>query len=99
MNSSPYVSSPNALLTHIDNGEDGCTDADNARCAACTGDCDSDSQCAIGLKCFIRNGIIAPPGCKSGGTADRDFCYDPLITTHVDLTTPSLIIASNSATG
>merc|ERR1711981_1038230 len=46
----------------------------------CQGDCDNDSHCAAGLKCFQRNGKTAVPGCKSGGAGDvkdTDYCYKP----------------------
>ena len=44
---------------------------------ACIGECDSDSQCSAGLKCFQRNGVEAIPGCKGSGHRGWDFCYDP----------------------
>merc|ERR1711981_180116 len=43
----------------------------------CQGDCDADSNCATGLKCFQRNGRTAVPGCKAGGKGDvsnYDYC-------------------------
>ena len=45
---------------------------------ACTGECDSDAQCATGLKCFQRRSNEAIPGCDVS-TAPRgwDYCYDP----------------------
>jgi hypothetical protein len=46
----------------------------------CEGDCDRDSQCANGLKCFQRNGHTTVPGCSRGGPGDlsgHDYCYDP----------------------
>merc|ERR1712032_1435713 len=46
---------------------------------ACTGECDADSQCAKGLKCFQRSKGEKIPGCKgNGGGKDWDYCYDPL---------------------
>jgi hypothetical protein len=45
----------------------------------CQGDCDRDSECKSGLKCFQRTGTQAVPGC----TGDKpnysgfDFCYKP----------------------
>merc|ERR1719331_3718013 len=45
---------------------------------ACTGECDADSQCAKGLKCFQRSKGEKIPGCKgTGGGKDWDYCYDP----------------------
>merc|ERR1739848_116733 len=47
---------------------------------ACTGECDADSQCAKGLKCFQRSKGEKIPGCKgNGGGKDWDYCYDPKI--------------------
>ena len=44
----------------------------------CTGECDADSQCAYGLKCFQRSHGERIPGCYGkGGGADWDYCYDP----------------------
>merc|ERR1712222_179074 len=46
----------------------------------CTGECDADSQCAYGLKCFQRSKGEPIPGCKgNGGGKDWDYCYDPKI--------------------
>merc|ERR1712222_36275 len=48
----------------------------------CQGDCDGDSHCASGLKCFQRNGRTTVPGCKAGGSGDvssYDYCYKPNI--------------------
>ena len=42
----------------------------------CQGDCDNDSQCKSGLKCFQRNGYTKVPGCEGGGTRDWDYCTD-----------------------
>ena len=41
----------------------------------CQGDCDSDSECASGLKCMMD---AVPPGC-TGKTfhSEMDYCYDP----------------------
>jgi len=46
---------------------------------ACTGECDSDEQCAAGLKCFQRDGGQTIPGCTGPGAAkDWDYCFDPM---------------------
>merc|ERR1712037_718365 len=46
---------------------------------ACTGECDADSQCTKGLKCFQRSHGEKIPGCTGkGGGADWDYCYNPL---------------------
>ncbi|EEC48151.1 frustulin 5, partial [Phaeodactylum tricornutum CCAP 1055/1] len=49
----------------------------------CQGDCDKDSDCEGSLKCFMRDGGEAVPGCSGGeDVASRaDFCYDPMPTT------------------
>lgn len=47
-------------------GGDYCKDY---KCRKCQGDCDSDSQCEGGLKCFQRDGREKVPGC-SGSTHD-----------------------------
>merc|ERR1712037_359519 len=45
---------------------------------ACTGECDADSQCAFGLKCFQRSKGEKIPGCTGkGGGKDWDYCYNP----------------------
>merc|ERR1712010_282748 len=45
---------------------------------ACTGECDADSQCAKGLKCFQRSHGEHIPGCTGkGGGVDWDYCYNP----------------------
>jgi len=43
----------------------------------CEGDCDSDNNCAAGLRCFQRSGLTTVPGCISGGAGDvsnYDYC-------------------------
>merc|ERR1712032_1309407 len=43
---------------------------------ACWGECDNDSQCAKGLKCFQRSKGEKVPGCTGkGGGAKWDYCY------------------------
>ena len=45
---------------------------------ACTGECDSDSQCVYGLKCFQRQHGEPIPGCfGKGGGPFWDYCYNP----------------------
>jgi hypothetical protein len=47
---------------------------------ACIGECDSDAQCADGLKCFQRENGENIPGCKgNGGGKTWDYCYDPSV--------------------
>jgi hypothetical protein len=44
----------------------------------CFGDCDSDSECAPGLSCFIRGtGVLTTIyGCSGYGIAGLDYCYN-----------------------
>ena len=58
-------------------GGSGCTA--NALCAEGAGDCDADSDCNAGLRCFQRNGNEEIPGIASmaGMPTGYDFCYDP----------------------
>ena len=54
--------------------------SNNGRMRECEGDCDRDSNCASGLKCFQRNDKRAITGCNSGGSGDVngwDYCYIP----------------------
>merc|ERR1719353_2034702 len=58
--------------------------AGQAKLCACEGDCDNDSDCAPGLKCYQRDSSSdVPPGCQAGGSGDlgtHDYCYDPSAT-------------------
>ena len=49
-------------------GVTGCTP--RHKCKICQGDCDKDIDCAIGLKCFQRNGKQQIHGCSKGGKGD-----------------------------
>jgi hypothetical protein len=53
----------------------------------CTGDCDSDAQCATGLACFQRSNYETVPGCTGAGSRGADYCYDPALAVpcHLDL--------------
>jgi hypothetical protein len=53
-------------------GQHGCLEM-----VKCQGDCDKDSDCADGLKCFQRDRYEAVPGCIGSGWASMDYCYDP----------------------
>merc|ERR1711881_383828 len=55
----------------------GKNDAKAKNLKACIGECDADSQCAKGLKCFQRTGTQAVPGCTGKGTSGWDYCYKP----------------------
>jgi hypothetical protein len=57
-------------------GSDGCTSS--KKCSKCQGDCDSDSDCAAGLKCYQRSGNEIVPGCQQHGLSKKsDYCYEP----------------------
>jgi hypothetical protein len=45
----------------------------------CQGDCDRDTECKPGLKCYQRTGSQAVPGCTGDQPNFRgfDFCYKP----------------------
>lgn len=49
----------------------------NGKLGLCVGDCDKDSGCEKGLKCFQRSGYTMVPGCEGVGNKDSDYCYDP----------------------
>jgi hypothetical protein len=40
----------------------------------CEGDCDKDSDCDAGLKCFQRDGYEIVPGCSGSGKKGWDYC-------------------------
>ena len=52
----------------------------STQCGTCAGDCDADTDCQPGLKCFQRDTIDATvPGCPAGASGDigtHDYCYD-----------------------
>ena len=82
------------FVTHPFKGADvelqGSNDNAATNLQACIGECDTDEQCAIGLKCFQRSGYETIPGCKGQGKFDWDYCYNPDCTltycnAHVDL--------------
>jgi hypothetical protein len=41
----------------------------------CEGDCDYDSDCDAGLRCFQRDGYESVPGCSGSGKKGWDYCY------------------------
>jgi len=47
-----------------------------ARLDVCAGDCDNDSECKTGLKCFQRSGFTDVPGCVGKGNEDWDYCTE-----------------------
>ena len=46
----------------------------NPKLGLCEGDCDRDTDCQDGLKCFQRNGYTPVPGCVGRGRRDWDYC-------------------------
>lgn len=47
------------------------------KCKHCEGDCDKDSDCGAGLRCFFRIASEEVPGCLNEGTGDHngyDYC-------------------------
>ena len=59
-------------------GSSGCSSS--YRCRSCEGDCDSDSDCAAGLKCFQRGSTDTVPSCAGDSSryySSEDYCYDP----------------------
>ena len=63
-----------------DNHVDGCKRGTwgwlNGGCPVCEGDCDRDSDCGDGLRCFQRDGYTQVPGCKGTGKHDWDYCVN-----------------------
>lgn len=53
---------------------------ENFPLGACDGDCDNDSECAEGLKCFSRNADEVVPGCVGPGRSADDYCFDHTLT-------------------
>ena len=44
------------------------------KCDLCEGDCDYDSDCKAGLRCFQRDGLAPVPGCSGDGLGGWDYC-------------------------
>ena len=59
---------------------------DHSPLQLCEGDCDNDSQCEAGLKCFQRIGLSLVPGCNGNGDTSDDYCVSPTLTDygHID---------------
>ena len=60
-----YCYDPTAM---VNLGGSGCKPSH--KCKMCQGDCDRDTDCAAGLKCFQRNGMQQVHGCTKGGKHD-----------------------------
>jgi len=61
---------PPPLTTGV-NSWDGCG---AGGCSLCEGDCDRDSDCKAGLRCFHRNYLWSVPGCSGDGVSHMDYC-------------------------
>ena len=67
----PTKKPASAPSTPIKNrGKDGCNDG---KCKLCEGDCDRDSDCKKGLRCFLREGLEPVPGCSGDGHGGESF--------------------------
>ena len=53
-------------------------------CDLCEGDCDRDSDCKAGLRCFQRTRLESVPGCSGDGVSGMDYCISSLLTTGVN---------------
>ena len=54
-----------------------CVKDSTGKCPICTGDCDTDSDCATSLRCAQRHGGEDVPGCSFGSvdkSSDSDYC-------------------------
>eukprot|EP00440_Ansanella_granifera_P071082 gb/GFBE01077144.1/.p1 GENE.gb/GFBE01077144.1/~~gb/GFBE01077144.1/.p1 ORF type:complete len:447 (+),score=62.13 gb/GFBE01077144.1/:1-1341(+) len=65
----------------------------------CGGDCDQDSDCAEGLRCFQRRAWESVPGCGGYGIRNFDYCYDPQDAAHGPLPSPTSTSAAPVETG
>jgi len=68
----PNVDGCTATLTFVGNNED-----DVFPLEICEGDCDTDDDCARGLRCFQRNETNPVPGCRGDPFGNEDYCFDP----------------------
>eukprot|EP01047_Picozoa_sp_COSAG01_P032317 COSAG01_NODE_2328_length_7893_cov_2.389017_2_plen_1888_part_00 len=92
VNAWDYCYSPSAMHSK---GTSGCRS--NAKCDKCQGDCDTDTDCKTGLKCFQRNTLTVVPGCKTGTTMDVrdwDYCYSPASTSSSCLSSASSYVST-----
>jgi hypothetical protein len=58
-------------------GDDDLLPAEFFPLGECQGDCDDDSDCQEGLKCFQRSGFTPVPGCSGDGSYSSDYCTVP----------------------
>jgi hypothetical protein len=80
LTASPSRNDPTEIL-HI--GPDCTVNFASGKCSICTGDCDSDYDCADGLRCVARelfDGFENVPGCNWGANSEKwrnlngDYC-------------------------
>jgi len=76
-NKNVYMHPCHEVKSHAPKPLGGENNANAANLEACIGECDNDSQCKSGLKCFQRSGLTPVPGCTGPGKRDWDYCYDP----------------------
>ena len=68
--SAPPAPSPATLRIAGDNG----SPSSVFPLGRCQGDCDTDSECAVGLVCFQRRAGQAVPGCRGTPEGSKDYC-------------------------
>ncbi|KAI2492348.1 Bacterial protein of unknown function (DUF839) [Fragilaria crotonensis] len=61
----------------------------------CEGDCDTDADCAAGLRCFQRGGVETVTGCTGEGVSGKDYCYTA---SNVPTSQPTLFPTSQPVT-
>eukprot|EP00588_Corethron_pennatum_P020509 CAMPEP_0194333622 /NCGR_PEP_ID=MMETSP0171-20130528/63319_1 /TAXON_ID=218684 /ORGANISM="Corethron pennatum, Strain L29A3" /LENGTH=524 /DNA_ID=CAMNT_0039095923 /DNA_START=216 /DNA_END=1789 /DNA_ORIENTATION=- len=67
----PVVTAPTFDLRFVKDNPEGLL-------GRCEGDCDRDTDCTMGLRCFRRDGEGNVPGCRGGpGDATVDYCVRP----------------------
>jgi len=69
--------SPPIVEDSLSIDELGCSESNP--CPKCTGGCDVDSDCIVGLECFQRSGSEPIPNCVTGGSgdvSDTNYCYE-----------------------
>ena len=96
---------PTPMPTHsglVNLGDNGCS---RGSCNACEGDCDSDEDCAGGLRCFSREKLEAVPGCSADGDGFDGECFSwcsyrwPCSSIHVGLDVSHLFVFSHDRYG
>ena len=72
-----YIEGRDKLLTPLSGKND---NSAKGTLGACVDECDKDSQCKAGLKCYHRRGYDPVPGCSGRGYYGWDYCYQPIPT-------------------